>query len=214
MRRLFQVLILSSFFVFPEFTGHHAWAQAVQVEERQGVVTEAPDPRSPDVVPLDRNALPPDWLLKLDKRQIADILEHPAGKPRSAVYLMDHAALLIPAMVFGSLTLVTFFIVYFSYRKRRDTLDAMRTLIQSGQNLPASVWETLTPQSTAPADSDLRKAVLLLALGCSMMLVLAALADEEAGPAWSIGLVPALLGLAYLFLWWQSWKRSRRSQDG
>jgi hypothetical protein len=187
-------------------------AFAAPIEERQGVITEpAPSPAKSqaDVVLLGTTPVPADVLNKLEPHQIAEILESQTTQPKSTAQIIFNEAFLIPAIVFGSMTIVSFFILYFSYRKRRDMLDTVRTAIQSGQTLPASFLEALDSKSKPRPDSDLRKAVLLIALGLSGMTVLATLANQQAGRAWSIGLVPTLLGIGYLFLWKQSQKRQK-----
>jgi hypothetical protein len=187
-------------------------ASAAPIEERKGVITEpapsaAKDPS--DVVLLGTTPLPQDVLNKLEPHQIVDILERQTETPKSTAEIIFNESFLVPGIVFGSMTIVSFFMLYFSYRKRRDMLDTVRTAIQSGQSLPASFLEALENKSKPSPDNDLRKAVLLIALGLSGMAVLATVAGEEAGRAWSIGLVPTLLGIGYLFLWKQSQKRQK-----
>jgi hypothetical protein len=187
-------------------------AFAAPIEERQGVMTE-PAPSATkgasDVVLLGTTPLPQDVLNKLEPHQIVDLLQSKATAPKSTAEIIFNESFLIPGIVFGSMTIVSFFMLYFSYRKRRDMLDTVRTAIQSGQTLPASFLEALESKAKPSPDSDLRKAVLLIALGLSGMTVLATVAGEEAGRAWSIGLVPTLLGIGYLFLWKQSQKRQK-----
>jgi hypothetical protein len=186
-------------------------ASAAPIEERKGVITE-PTPSenkgAPEVVLLGNTPLPPDVLNKLEPHQIVEILERQVATPKSTSEVIFNESFLIPGIVFGSMTIVSFFILYFSYRKRRDMLDTVRTAIQSGQTLPASFLEALDSKSKPSPDSDLRKAVLLIALGLSGMTVLASV-GAQAGRAWSIGLVPTLLGIGYLFLWKQSQKRQK-----
>ncbi|WP_141732611.1 DUF6249 domain-containing protein [Oligoflexus tunisiensis] len=189
------------------------FGQATEIEQRQGVLSEPPSPSESenndptDVVVLGSMKLPVEVVKKLDSKQLADILERQAMAPKSTVQHIFNESFLVPAVVFGSFTIISFLILYYSYRKRREMLDTVRVAIQSGQTLPASFLEALESKPRPTPDSDLRKAVLLMALGLSGMGVLAALTDEEAGRAWSIGLVPTLLGIGYLFLWRQSQKR-------
>ncbi len=194
--------------------GTQAWAAGI--EERKGAIVE-PTPSasgsdvksSGDIVMLGTTALPPEVIQKLDATQIADILERQSSTPRSTAEIIFNESFLVPGIVFASLTAISYLILYFSFRKRRETLDTVRVAIQSGQTLPASFLEALESKSKPTPDSDLRKAVLLIAVGLSGMVVLASLAEEEASRAWSIGLVPTLLGVGYLFLWRQSLKRNK-----
>lgn len=219
MKRYVQILILTllTSSVGWQLFGSQAWA--AEIEERKGVIIEPPTPpqpideNAPDVVMLGSTPIPPEVIQKLDAKQLADILERQAATPKSTAQIIFNESFLIPAIVFGSFTIVSFLILYFSFRKRREMLDTVRAAIQSGQTLPASFLEALDSKSKPTPDSDLRKAVLLMALGLSGMGVLAALAEEGAGRAWSIGLVPTLLGVGYLFLWMQSQKRMKAGSN-
>ncbi|HET9237210.1 MAG TPA: DUF6249 domain-containing protein [Oligoflexus sp.] len=212
MKRPFRTLrlILMTFGLSLYFMGTPG--SAAPIEERQGVITE-PAPgdtqAAKDVVLLGTTPLPPEVLNKLEPHQIVEILERQAATPKSTAQIIFNESFLIPGIVFGSMTIVSFFMLYFSYRKRRDMLDTVRAAIQSGQTLPASFLDALDNKSKPSPDSDLRKAVLLIALGLSGMTVLATLTDQQAGRAWAIGLVPTLLGVGYLFLWKQSQKRQK-----
>jgi len=207
--RTFLLTLMTAGFTLYSMPLH---ASTVPIEERKGVITEpAPSENKdlPDVVLLGKTPLPPDVLNKLEPHQIVEILGRQSATPRSTTEVIFNESFLIPGIVFGSMTIVSFFILYFSYRKRRDMLDTVRTAIQSGQTLPASFPEALESKTKPSPDCDLRRAVLLIALGLSGMTVLATVAGEEAGRAWSIGLVPTLLGIGYLFLWKQSQKRQK-----
>lgn len=216
MKRHFNTLLL----IFLTSTlGLHliaTQARAAVIEERKAVMVEptippssSGDKASGDMVMLGSTAVPAELIQKLDADQIADILKRLSPEPTSTAQIIFNESFLVPGIVFSSLTAISFLILYFSFRKRRETLDTVRVAIQSGQTLPASFLEALESKSKPTPDSDLRKAVLLIALGLSGMGVLAALLDEEAGRAWSIGLVPTLLGFGYLFLWMQSQKRHK-----
>lgn len=210
MKRTLRILLLT--LINAGFSLHSLAASAATLEERQGVITEpapAEGKGAADVVLLGTTPLPPDVLNKLEPHQIVEILERQTARPKSTSEIIFNESFLIPGIVFGSMTTVSFFILYFSFRKRREMLDTVRTAIQSGQTLPASFLEALDSKSKPSPDSDLRKAVLLIALGLSGMTVLATVAGDEAGRAWSIGLVPTLLGIGYLFLWKQSQKRQK-----
>jgi hypothetical protein len=201
MKRFLPLFILM---LIASFSGL-GYSQAPTVEPRQGVITEPPPVNpsdSTEIVVLGSMKLPVEVVKKLDAKQLADILERQAMAPKAPL----DEAFLVPAIVFGSFTIVSFFVLYYSFRKRREMLDTVRTAIQSGQTLPASFLEALESKPRPTPDADLRKAILLMALGLSGMGVLAALTDDGVR-AWSIGLVPTLLGVGYLFLWRQSQKR-------
>ncbi|HYX38191.1 MAG TPA: DUF6249 domain-containing protein [Oligoflexus sp.] len=216
MKRISRSLILT--LMTSVLSWNIAWlpASAAEVEERKGVMTEPPAPTPPttagqsgDVVMLGTLALPNEVIKKLDAQQLAEIVEAQAEAQRNRHRAGFGEEVVAPALFFISLTIISFLLIYFSFRKRREVLDTVRVAIQSGQTLPASFLEALESKPKPSPDSDLRKAILLLALGLSAIGVFLSIPDADANQLWTIGLLPTLLGLGYLFLWRLSQKRQR-----
>jgi hypothetical protein len=106
---------------------------------------------------------------------------------------------------------------YYRERERAQLHQTLRTAYEKGQAPPAELIEKLTSgvQMQAPsstAESDLRRAVVLIAVGVGLAglgLCLGygiSLADQVGG--WitggaiaGAGAIPGMIGIAYLFLW-------------
>jgi hypothetical protein len=106
---------------------------------------------------------------------------------------------------------------YYRAREREQLHETLRAAYEKGQPPPPELIEKLTSGvrergPTSSADSDLRRAVVLIAVGIGMAgLGLAlgygiSLADQVGG--WitggaiaGSGAIPGMIGLAYLFLW-------------
>lgn len=92
---------------------------------------------------------------------------------------------------------------YFKYRKRRDLQVTIRAAIEKGQELPAEVLETISNPKTRPKkDHDLRRGIVLTAVGLGIGAFGLLVGDEDAvGPLMGIGSIPLLIGLGLTLLW-------------
>ena len=100
--------------------------------------------------------------------------------------------------IFGAPVLIVAVILYFGFSKTRMQHRTIRMLVEKGQPVPA---ELLAPPAPAVRQrSDMRRGVVLTMVGLGLMVFLAAVNDWEGG-AWSLGLIPFLIGLGYLLVW-------------
>jgi hypothetical protein len=81
---------------------------------------------------------------------------------------------------------------YFNHKKNQEHQLIIRYLIEKGQEIPSE----LMASSSKPGRSDLHKGMILIALGTGVLIVLLSL--EIGNNYWTIGLIPMLLGIAYL----------------
>jgi Domain of unknown function (DUF6249) len=80
-------------------------------------------------------------------------------------------------------------------RMRQRTI---RMMVEKGQPVPA---ELLAPEIRAVRRrSDVRRGVIWTMVGLGAMIFFGAVNDWEGG-AWSLGLIPFLIGLGYLIVW-------------
>lgn len=115
---------------------------------------------------------------------------------------MDPAMLFIPGVIM--LTPVAILLIFMRYRTAQ-TKERYRTLLQlaeKGVDLPHELL--VEPY---PADSDRRRALVLMSGGLGLMAVFLALPFElESGQRiaslWGLGLLPLITGLGYLASWW------------
>jgi hypothetical protein len=99
--------------------------------------------------------------------------------------------------IFGTPILIVAVIMYFSMSKTRAMHRTVRLMVEKGQEVPAAL---LNPPPAQRQRSDMRRGIVLLMVGLSLMLFLAASNDWEGG-AWSIGIIPFLIGAGYLLVW-------------
>jgi Domain of unknown function (DUF6249) len=99
--------------------------------------------------------------------------------------------------IFGTPILIVAVILYFSFSKTRALHRTVRMMVEKGQPVPEAL---LNPPPAQRQRSDMRRGVVLTMVGLGLMLFFAAVNDWEGG-AWSIGLIPFLIGAGYLLVW-------------
>ena len=100
--------------------------------------------------------------------------------------------------IFGAPVLIVAAILYFGFSKSRMQHRTIRMLAEKGQPIPATL---LAPPAPAVRQrSDMRRGVVLTMVGIGAMVFLGAVNDWEGG-AWSLGLIPFLIGAGYLIVW-------------
>ncbi len=99
--------------------------------------------------------------------------------------------------VFGAPVLIVAVIMYFSFSKSRALHRTVRMMVEKGQPVPAAL---LNPPPAQRQRSDMRRGVVLVMIGLGLMVFLGAVNDWEGG-AWSIGIIPFLIGAGYLLVW-------------
>jgi hypothetical protein len=100
--------------------------------------------------------------------------------------------------VFGAPVLIVALIMYFGFSRNRMMHRTIRTMVEKGQPVPAAL---LAPPAPAQRQrSDMRRGVVLVMVGLGLMVFLGAVNDWEGG-AWSLGIIPFLIGAGYLLVW-------------
>jgi hypothetical protein len=115
----------------------------------------------------------------------------------------DIPAMVIPLVgivfltIFGAPVLIVGLILYFSFSRQRALHRTVRMMVEKGQPVPEAL---LNPPPAQRQRSDLRRGVVLSMIGIGLMAFLGATNDWEGG-AWTLGLIPFLIGAGYLLVW-------------
>jgi len=99
--------------------------------------------------------------------------------------------------LFGGPVLIVAAIMFFSYLKSRSLHRTVREMVEKGQEVPAALF---APPPAIKTRSDMRRGVVLMMVGIGVMGFFGAVNDWEGG-AWSLGLIPFLIGAGYLLVW-------------
>jgi hypothetical protein len=99
--------------------------------------------------------------------------------------------------IFGAPVLIVGLILYFSFSRSRALHRTVRMMVEKGQPVPEAL---LNPPPAQRQRSDVRRGVVLTMIGIGVMAFLGAASDWEGG-AWTLGLIPFLIGVGYLLVW-------------
>jgi hypothetical protein len=105
--------------------------------------------------------------------------------------------LIVFLALFGTPIMIVALIMYFSFSKSRAMHRTVRMMVEKGQPVPEAL---LNPPPVIRQRSDLRRGVVLLMVGTGLMVFFGACNDWEGG-AWSLGIIPFLIGAGYLLVW-------------
>jgi hypothetical protein len=111
----------------------------------------------------------------------------------------------LPALFFIFAVAATFCTKYFfTYRARRDAQASIQAALERGQALTPEILDRLVHPEDRPArrNSDLRRGILGITLGVGIGAIGLIVGDPDSiRIALGIGVVPVLVGLAYVALW-------------
>lgn len=99
--------------------------------------------------------------------------------------------------LFGAPIMIVVAIMFFSYLKSRSLHRTVRMMVEKGQEVPPALF---APPPVMRARSDMRRGVVLVMVGIGVMIFFGAASDWDGG-AWSLGMIPFLIGAAYLVVW-------------
>ena len=122
-----------------------------------------------------------------------DAVGHDSDVPWIAIPIVT----IVFLTIFGTPIFIVAVILYFSFSKTRALHRTVRLMVEKGQPVPEAL---LNPPPAQRQRSDMRRGVVLAMVGLGLMLFFAAVNDWEGG-AWSIGLIPFLIGAGYLLVW-------------
>ncbi len=114
----------------------------------------------------------------------------------------DLEAVLVPigvtGTVFGFTAVIVGLVAYARHRTQRLRHETIRLAIEKGQALPPDLLDAARPPGDRSAERDLRRGLVLVAVGLGVGLFLALAPFSGADQNWSIGFIPGLIGVAYL----------------
>lgn len=110
--------------------------------------------------------------------------------------------------VFGFPVAIVALILFSSWAKNRSLHRTVREMVAKGQPVPP---ELLASRAGAPLRPwyDLRRGIILLAVGVSIIFFFGAVAGWDAG-VWAIGLIPAIIGTGYIL----TWRLAQKQENG
>ncbi len=106
-------------------------------------------------------------------------------------------AIICVLAVFGAPVFIVGITFYFRSRKAKLLHETLRLMIEKGVAIPPDFLKLSEPVRPPRPRNDLSSGLVLIAVGLGLM---AMFATNHKG-AWSIGLIPFLMGIAFLVVW-------------
>jgi Domain of unknown function (DUF6249) len=108
---------------------------------------------------------------------------------------------LVPIVLFLAIALTYCVKYYFAHRTRQDVQSTVRVALERGDPLTPDLLDRLV-QAPPPKRTDLRRGVIGIVLGIGLGAFGLVVGEPDAvRPMLAVGVIPLLLGLAYLILW-------------
>mgnify|MGYP000011003005 CR=1 FL=1 len=104
---------------------------------------------------------------------------------------------------FGTPIIIIWIVAAYGARRRRLMHDTIVKIVESGQPIPAQIFEEIKPNDAA--NSARHKGLVLTFLGLAVGIALSSIVSPDIA---TIALIPMFMGLAYLC----SWKLSRNDK--
>jgi hypothetical protein len=111
--------------------------------------------------------------------------------------------LVVPLASFGATVAIVGIVLFFRYKVQRSRQDLIETFLEKGEPIPP----LLLAGRTRSRHADLRRGLVLITGAAGLSLALLFVGQ---GAAAGFGLIPALIGVAFLIMW----KVETRSDPG
>lgn len=114
----------------------------------------------------------------------------------------DAEAILVPAIVFGSLVLIIWTVQFFAAKKRAEAMLTLRLAIEKGQEISPEAMHAMTSMGRHPK-ADLRQGIVWLAVAGAFGALAGIVATEHVEavrPLLGVAVFPLFLGIAFLLL--------------
>ena len=119
------------------------------------------------------------------------------GDNDDAAWLAVPIVFIVFLAIFGMPVLIVAVILCFSFSRNRAMHKTVRLMVEKGQPVPESL---LNPPPVVRQRTDLRRGIKWMLWGVGVMIFFGACNDWEGG-AWSLGIIPFLIGVAYIIFW-------------
>lgn len=181
-------------------------AMPIATQTPTAAATATPTPGSSVTLTLSSSATPSadDAIDNMIEKKIRRHFDFSSDRHHSSNSRDDDAAwIAVPIVVvslltiFGMPVLIVAIILYFSFSRNRSMHKTVRLMVEKGQPVPEAL---LNPPPVVRQRSDLRRAIKWMLVGVGVMIFFGACNDWDGG-AWSIGIIPFLIGAGYLIFW-------------
>ena len=134
-----------------------------------------------------------DTMDRLSPEQIVELTKSRHSKSRVEDVIIPLAGIAVPIVLFLSFVGVVAIVISHRLKKTKLLHETIRAMIDKGQPIPPELLQPQEPRRRPR--SDLRRGLLFIAVGVALLITL------PQGPAKAGGLIPLLMGVAFLVTW-------------
>jgi hypothetical protein len=133
---------------------------------------------------------------------VAEIVEAPDDNDDAPVSVgVELVGAMVPIVLFLAVAATYCTKYFFAWREKHNAQELLRAALERGDPLTRELLDRLV-QPAAPKRNDLRRGLIAVGLGVALASFGFISGEPDAvRPMLAIGLLPLLLGLAYLMLW-------------
>ncbi len=164
-------------------------AVSVSISEKGINITAPEAPRIPAENVL---GIPRDILDKMPPEKVAELAREQARLREAKT---DLEPLFGIVFVFGMPVAIVATVMYFRHRRNRMLHETLRGMIEKGVTIPPELLHPQEPRKLPK--SDFRRGLVWIAIGTGLTVFFIVGHNR----AWPIGLIPLLIGVAFLITW-------------
>jgi hypothetical protein len=105
---------------------------------------------------------------------------------------MSNVEIVVPTVFFIFVFAVIFVPLYFTYKKNNSIQDNVRLCLEKGVAIPPELFQEKKENLYR---KFLHRGIILMFTGISLIPILYKLVTDE--PVWTVGLIPAIIGIGY-----------------
>jgi len=115
-------------------------------------------------------------------------------------------ALMAVILLFGTPVIIVIAILAHKTRRTKAIHDTVVRLAEKGLPIPPDLFVDKPPEDMR---SSLHKGVVLIAVGLGLTIFF--LTIPERNVPWGVGMIPLLIGVGYLIVWWLESKKETKA---
>ncbi|MBI3880566.1 MAG: hypothetical protein HY301_10960 [Verrucomicrobia bacterium] len=165
-------------------------ATATSTNETPGVATANLPKSEPNTFGLPKEAFD-----RLSSQQIVELTKSRNTESRAEDVIVPLAGIAVPIVMFVAFVGVVAIVVSHRLKKAKLLHETIRAMIDKGQPIPPEFLQPPTPKRRPK--SDLRRGLVMAGIGIGLIVWLA----MDGGNKWALGLIPLLMGAAFLVTW-------------
>ena len=139
------------------------------------------------------------------QRSVTNIIENATGPSNDIQSEIPSVAIIVPVAFFAFILLLIGIGQFFKYKRNKDRNNLFIKYLETGKDIPVELLK-----SESEGGSNLKRGIVLISVGIG---VSAFFFSQDSSNAWTMGLIPFLLGIGYLVVHRLSTKKENTTNE-